>query len=87
VEAVYTAIESKNTATLQTYNLGTGVSYSVKEIIDMVRGLFNTEIEYHCKNEIRPNEVMDTIADISKIKSELNWAPKIEILEGLKMMI
>ena len=87
VEAVYTAIESKNSATLQTYNLGTGVSYSVKEIIDMVRGLFNSDIEYQCKNEIRPNEVMDTIADISKIKSELNWAPKIDIIEGLKMMI
>ena len=87
VEAVYTAIESKNSATLQTYNLGTGVSYSVKEIIDLVRGLFNSDIEYQCKNEIRPNEVMDTIADISKIKSELNWAPKIDIIEGLKMMI
>ena len=87
VEAVYTAIESKNSATLQTYNLGTGVSYSVKEIIDMVRGLFNSDIEYQCKNEIRPNEVMDTIADISKIKSELNWEPKIDIIEGLKMMI
>jgi len=87
VDAVYTAIESKNSKTLQTYNLGTGVSYSVKEIIDLVRSLFNSEIEYHCKNEIRQNEVMDTIADIRKIKSELNWEPKIDIIEGLKMMI
>ncbi|MDD4971755.1 MAG: NAD(P)-dependent oxidoreductase [Paludibacter sp.] len=87
VEAVCAAIESQNTAKLQTYNLGTGVSYSVKEIIDIVRAMFNTEIAYQCKNEIRPNEVMDTIADISKIKSELNWAPKIDIIEGLKMML
>ena len=87
VEAVYASIESENTATLQTYNLGTGVSYSVKEIIDIVRDLFNRDIEYHCKNEIRPNEVMDTIADISKIKSALNWTPKIDIIEGLKTMI
>lgn len=87
VEAVYTAIESKNNTTLQTFNLGTGVSYSVKEIVDMVKGLFNSEILYLCKNETRQNEVMDTIADISKIKSELNWTPTIDILQGLKMMI
>lgn len=87
VEAILAAIELKDTSTLQTYNLGTGISYSVKEIIEIVRGLFNTEIEYQCKNETRPNEVMDTIADISKIKSELNWAPKIDIIEGLKMML
>jgi len=87
VEAVVAAIESTKTETLQTYNLGTGISYSVKEIIDIVIGLFNPGIEYKCKNEIRPNEVMDTIADIRKIKTELNWVPKIDIKEGLKMMI
>jgi len=87
VEAVYAAIESKNTNSLQTYNLGTGVSYSVKEIIDIVTGLFKSKIEYQCKNETRPNEVMDTIADISKIKTDLNWTPQIDIIEGLKLMI
>ena len=87
VEAVYAAIESKDTTTLQTYNLGTGISYSVKEIIDIVTGLFNFKIEYQCKNETRPNEVMDTIADIRKIKNELNWTPQIDIIEGLKLMI
>ena len=87
VEAVYAAIESKDTTTLQTYNLGTGISYSVKEIIDIVTGLFNFRIEYQCKNETRPNEVMDTIADIRKIKNELNWTPQIDIIEGLKLMI
>lgn len=87
VKAVYSAIESDDNTTLQTYNLGTGISYSVKEIVNIVKGLFKSEIEYHCENETRPNEVMDTIADISKIKSELNWEPKIGIIEGLQMMI
>jgi nucleoside-diphosphate-sugar epimerase len=30
---------------------------------------------------------MDTIADISKIKKQLNWRPKISILDGLKSML
>jgi len=88
VDAIITAIETENAdKSIQKYNLGSGLSYSVKEIVDMVRGLFDTEIEYICTHEIRPNDVMDTIADISKIKNELHWKPSISILEGLTKMV
>lgn len=88
VDAIITAIETENVdKSIQKYNLGSGLSYSVKEIVDMVRGLFDTEIEYICTHEIRPNDVMDTIADISKIQNELHWKPSISILEGLKKMV
>ena len=88
IDAIITAIETENTdKSIQKYNLGSGLSYSVKEIVDMVRGLFDTEIEYICTHEIRPNDVMDTIADISKIQNELHWKPSISILEGLTKMV
>lgn len=88
VDAIFTAIETENAdKSIQKFNLGSGVSYSVKEIVDMVRELFDTEIEYICTHEIRPNDVMDTIADISKIQNELHWKPSISILEGLKKMV
>lgn len=87
VEAVATAVEQSNKQGITKYNLGTGTSHSVKEIVELVRGLFDTKIEYVCTNEIRQNDVMDTIADISKIKAELNWSPKITIKEGLKKML
>lgn len=88
VEAVVAAIEATEiTVDIPIYNLGTGQSYSVKEIVDIVRDLFNSEIDYFCAHEFRQNEVLDTIADISKIKKGLNWSPKITIREGLKRMI
>ena len=88
VDAIFTAIETENAdKSIQKYNLGSGLSYSVKEIVDMVRGLFDTEIEYICTHEIRPNDVLDTIADISKIQNELHWKPSISILEGLTKMV
>ena len=88
VDAIITAIETENAdKSIQKYNLGSGLSYSVKEIVDMVRGLFDTEIEYICTHEIRPNDVMDTIADISKIQNKLHWKPSISILEGLTKMV
>lgn len=88
VEAVILALQTPDIEpTLQTYNLGTGESHSVKEIIDIVRTLSGHEVDYECTHEIRPNEVLDTIADITKIKRELHWTPKISLIEGIKSMM
>lgn len=88
VEAIVAAIQNNTTENnINIYNLGTGVSLSVKEIVDIVRGFFNTEIDYLCTNELRPNDVMDTIADISKIKNNLHWSPQVSIRDGLKKML
>ena len=78
VEAVISAVE-KPSSEKHIYNLGSGVSYSVKEIVTFVRSFFDNDIDYICKNEYRPNEVMDTLANINKIKCELNWQPKVTI--------
>lgn len=88
INAILSAIESKNRSTeLQIYNLGSGKSYSVKEVIDTVCSFYNHKIDYNCTNEIRQNEVMDTIADISKIKKELGWEPKMTLEEGIRQLI
>ncbi len=88
IDAVMTSIEIKSEdSMLRKYNLGTGISHSVKEIVEMVQGLFETKIEYLCTHEIRPNDVLDTVADITKIETELNWKPKISIQEGLRRMV
>ncbi len=34
----------------------------------------------------RKNEVMDTVADVSKATSSLNWNPKVSLLEGIRKM-
>lgn len=48
VEAIVCALKSKlNTLNTQIYNLGTGISYSVREIVDSVRSLYNNKIEYN----------------------------------------
>ena len=69
VRAVLTTINKEITKPgLDVYNLGSGKSYSVKEVIDIIRRIFDKPIEYRCTGETRPNEVMNTVADISKIK-------------------
>jgi len=86
VEAVISAVE-KPSSEKHIYNLGSGVSYSVKEIVTIVRSFFDNDIDYICKKEYRSNEVMDTVANINKIKSELNWQPKVTIEKGIQKMI
>jgi len=88
VEAIATVIESDHIEkSMDIFNLGSGVSFSVKEIVEMVRGFFDFKIEYLCTYEIRPNDVLNTVADISKIKMKLHWQPKISIVDGLKSML
>lgn len=87
VRAIIKAVEKPDHKGLRIYNLGTGVSYSVREVIDIIRSHFKNEVEYVCSNETRPNEVMDTRADITCIKNELGWEPRISLSDGIKTMI
>ena len=68
------------------YNLGTGKSFSVREVADILRNLWGKPVEYVATGEIRFNEVLDTVADISKLRS-MGWSPKVSIRQGLKEMI
>ena len=68
------------------YNLGSGESYSVREVAEMLMRLWPNPVEYVATGETRPNEVLDTVADMSKLCS-MGWKPRISLEEGLKEMI
>ena len=68
------------------FNIGSGVSYSVKEISEIIAANYDKDIQIEFSEEKRHNEVMDTIADISKAKNYLHWTPKISLEEGLRKL-
>ena len=72
---------------LQTFNLGTGKSYSVEEIVNLIikNAREKTVVKY--TNEYRTGEVLDTIADIRKITRMLNWSPSISIEKGINALL
>lgn len=70
-----------------TYNLGSGRSYGVKESIEIIMRLAGVIKPMVADGQIRPNEVMDVVADISKIERELGWTPSVEFEDGLKRML
>jgi len=59
------------------YNVGSGENHSVKEIADMI-----SENQIHI--EQRKGEVTSTLANIHKIKTELNWSPKTSLGDWIK---
>ena len=73
---------------VEIFNIGTGISYSVKEITDKIINLAQkkeTTISYIHKT--RENEIMNIVADVKKAKEKLQWQPKIEIDNGLLMLL
>lgn len=77
---------SKNKFTNDVYNLGSGQSYSVKEIIDTCQKVWGSNIEVISAEVIRKNEIPETVSNMSKVKNVFNWAPKYNLEEGLIAM-
>lgn len=69
------------------YNAGSGISMSVEEILNIILKASGIKKPIVSKNRRRKNEVMDVVADISKIKKELGWKPKITFSEGIKIVL
>jgi len=62
------------------FNVGSGGTYSVNKLIKLLGG----EKEYIPK---RPGEPDCTFADITKITTRLDWAPKVTFEEGVSIML
>ncbi|EMJ92071.1 SDR family oxidoreductase [Leptospira alstonii] len=73
-EAIYAAAKSDKTGEI--YNVGSGATISVNRIVELLKG----EVIYIPK---RPGEPDSTFADITKIKKDLGWSPKISIEIGI----
>jgi UDP-glucose 4-epimerase len=69
----------------ETFNLGSGVNYSVKEIYAIISELMGYDLNPIYKKAMSW-EAEVTLADISKAKA-LGWFPKTDIRDGLKASI
>lgn len=76
---------SESDAVNQAFNCGSGVSYSINEVREIIEEIIGKKMPY----EILPAqyEKKETLADISKSDLLLDWQPKIDIKEGLKRTI
>ncbi len=78
VDAICNAANSNKTKAI--YNVGSGSTISVNKVTELLGG----EKVYIPK---RPGEPDSTFADISSIKKDLNWIPKIDISSGINILL
>jgi nucleoside-diphosphate-sugar epimerase len=77
-------IEDERT-TNKVFNLGSGKSYSVKEIYTIIAKLLKLDIKPVHKSDL-PGESFKTLADATEAK-KIGWTPKVDIEKGLQSMI
>jgi len=70
-----------------TFNAGSGYSMSVQEIVDIIFKVSDKSKPIKSTEAVRKNEIPDVVADISKLKKETDWEPKISFEEGIKRIL
>jgi UDP-glucose 4-epimerase len=73
-------MSAKSKLTNKIFNVGSGKTVQVKKIIEYLDGDY-------VKIPKRPGEPDITYADISNIKKNLKWAPKIDIKYGVNIIL
>ncbi len=70
-----------------TFNIGSGESFSVEDVIEMIQRVYGTTLPVKSVGVRRKDEIMDTIADISKARAELGWEPRVKLIDGIKRIL
>ncbi len=69
----------------EAYNIGTGKSYKISEILDMLLSFSKVKVRIETdKALLRPIDNPDLICDASKLKNLTGWEPTIEIEKTLQ---
>jgi nucleoside-diphosphate-sugar epimerase len=84
IDAIVRSIEMNK---FEIINIGSGLSYSVAEIIQMIQDICGSKLAVISSSEKRRAEIMDTVADISKAKEILKWTPTTSMYEGLSLIV
>ncbi len=69
------------------YNIGTGQSYSVEEVIQIAQKISGTELGVEVENISRRNELNDSYACTDAMMKDFNWLAKYSLEKGLSEII
>lgn len=76
-----------NGSDFEIFNIGSGVSYSVDEIVRKMINISGQNVAVNYQHKRRKKEIMNVVADIRKAREKLRWVPKINIDGGLNATI
>jgi len=68
-----------------TYNLGGGTNYSIREIYDAISAILDVTVEPEYRPD-QPGEAFENLGDITAAR-QLGWEPRVSLREGLERSI
>ncbi|HCY74477.1 MAG TPA: LegC family aminotransferase [Ignavibacteriales bacterium] len=86
IEAYVKAIEY-DCKGFEAFNIATGKSSSIKDIVKICENRYSKEIEIIDLSEPRKNEIFKIEANIDKAKFNLKWEPRITIEVGIRRLL
>ena len=87
VEAMWLMLQQEEP---EDFVIGTGVSHSVRDLVDFAFQAVGLKPEDHIRIDpelARPAEIQEVVADPSKARRVLGWAPKVSCEEVIEMMV
>lgn len=69
------------------FNIGSGLAYSVEQIIQAAMAAAGVEKPYRSTEQRRRNEIDSVVADISALRAAVGWEPRISLETGLRRLI
>jgi UDP-glucose 4-epimerase len=84
------SLKSKKIKYGEVYNAGSGISYSIKEVLKKILKITGCGKKIKVENKrIRPinSEVLNLVASSKKLNSASGWKPKVKFEDGLKKTI
>jgi nucleoside-diphosphate-sugar epimerase len=69
------------------FNAGSGLSWGVGEVISMVNGLLPAAKSVQANGPMRPDEILEVVADISRARHAFGWEPQVPFRDGLQMTL
>ena len=84
-DLIYTII--KKDIKKGTFNLGSGKSHSIKNVVDTVQRINKSKKPIKNQNILRKNDIKETKADIGKLYKILRWKPKWTLKQGISKIL
>lgn len=96
VDGIYKVVSNEPKDIYNVYNIGGNKQYTVNELVDIIiqelikNNLVDKSIDFSKLikySDVKKGEVNETYADITKIKNDFNYNPKVSLKDGIKEFI
>jgi UDP-glucose 4-epimerase len=86
-QAIISLITAPQFPSFNIFNIGSGKSYSVAEVVQIIFEALGKPIDVAYEDENQNIPILETIADVSKLEKETGWKPTTSFKNGINKMI